>query len=440
MIRLTIDAIAIILELIIYYYFFKHFLGKPRFSRKIMLALYIVTGLLSFCLSYFPIYRFVQIWGYCLIIVLLAMCYEGQIFMKVFMPFLFQVVSMMVERSYTAILLPLKQAVQIYGETGSNIYYFTGVTLSNLTILLLVWILSSCHDYLFLKKIDIELPKYFSILFMFPVCMLFMIDQVVLLVVRTGSIDFITVFPVVLLTLLTVAFFFTFDWMLQSLQNKKHVELLHSQLEQEQNYHAILLSKHQQFQRLRHDMKQNFSNIAGLIKNQQYNEALEYAQQQSGQLASLAVIETGLPLLDTILTTKEEQAKQIGVQIQSYVSADWQDSEIEISDLASLCANVLDNAIEAVMQIKQPESRKIWCNILQENQYLHIVVRNTTAGDVKIVNNDIVTTKEDKTLHGYGLKIIRSVTDKYQGTLSLQYKDNLFALKVLLPMKRGDDI
>lgn len=68
------------------------------------------------------------------------------------------------------------------------------------------------------------------------------------------------------------------------------------------------------------------------------------------------------------------------------------------------------------------------------------MVRNTTAGDVKIVNNDIVTTKEDKTLHGYGLKIIRSVTDKYQGTLSLQYKDNLFALKVLLPMKRGDDI
>ena len=152
MIRLTIDAIAIILELIIYYYFFKHFLGKPRFSRKIMLALYIVTGLLSFCLSYFPIYRFVQIWGYCLIIVLLAMCYEGQIFIKVFMPFLFQVVSMMVERSYAVILLPLKQAVQIYGETGSNIYYFTGVTLSNLTILLLVWILSSCHDYLFLKN------------------------------------------------------------------------------------------------------------------------------------------------------------------------------------------------------------------------------------------------------------------------------------------------
>lgn len=79
--------------------------------------------------------------------------------------------------------------------------------------------------------------------------MLFMIDQVVLLVVRTGSIDFITVFPVVLLTLLTVAFFFTFDWMLQSLQNKKHVELIASQLEQEQNYHAILLSKHLQFQR-----------------------------------------------------------------------------------------------------------------------------------------------------------------------------------------------
>lgn len=440
MILIAIDVLAIVLELIIYYFFFKHFFGKPHFSKGTMLAIYVAVGLYSFGVSYFSVPDIVQTVSYLAVIVLLALCYVGALVAKVVVPFIFQMVSMMIEECMAVLLFPLKIEVQQYGDAGFQVYYFTGVVLSNLAILLLVRFLAGGKDYLFMKKREIPFSLYFIILLVFPVGLLFCIDQMALLMVRAGTISGYTVFPILLLTALATAFFFAFDGMLQNQEDKKQLEVLHNQLEQEQKYHAALLDKHQQFQALRHDMKQNFSNIAGLIKNEHYADALQYAQEQSGQLAAVSAIHTGQPLLDTILTNKEEQAKQIDAQLESYVSADWQHIFIDINALASLCGNALNNALEAVIQIPQPQQRKIWCHITQDGAYLHIMIRNTTAHDVKIVDNDIVTTKKDKATHGFGLKIIRNITAKYDGTYTLQYKDGLFTLRVLLPVERDDDL
>lgn len=119
-------------------------------------------------------------------------------------------------------------------------------------------------------------------------------------------------------------------------------------MEQEQEYYRILLRKHQQFQQLRHDMRDDFNYIAALIKSDAYVTALEYAQRKSGQLALTSVIQTGNPMLDAILTIKEEQARRIHANFQSYISAELNQSKMAIEDLSSLCSNVLNNALEAV--------------------------------------------------------------------------------------------
>ena len=436
MVPMAIDALAICLELIIYFFFFRHFFGRAKFSKRTMLAIYAVIGIVSFCLSWFPVPDMVQTIGYFTVILLLAMCYEGQLFVQLFVPFLFQAVGIMVENCYALILEPIRLEGLAYGEAGRNVYYFTGVVLSNLTILLIVRFLANTKDYLYIKKHDIEIPLYFSVLFVFPAAMLFVIKQHEMLVLKMGQISLSAMLPAIILTAFTVAFFFFFDGLLQSIQNKQQLELLRSQLEQEQQYHRILLSKHQKFQRLRHDMKYSFGNIAGLIKNGHMEEALNYAQLQSDQLAVTSVVETGHPLLDAILTIQEEQAKALQAEFQSYVSADLQRISISIDDLASLCSNTLSNAVEAVEQIEDSLQRKIWCSITRDSHYLYIQVRNTTAHDVIIENDAVETTKTDKTMHGYGLKIIRQITEKYNGSYSLQCRNCIFTVQITLPVNK----
>ena len=109
-----------------------------------------------------------------------------------------------------------------------------------------------------------------------------------------------------------------------------------------------------------------------------------------------------------------------------------------MDDLASLCSNALSNAVEAVEQIADPAQRKIWCSIAQDKQYLHIAVRNTTARDVPVIDNMVETTKADKILHGFGLKIIRQITETYNGTYTLQCKNRMFTVQITLPTNREE--
>ena len=45
-----------------------------------------------------------------------------------------------------------------------------------------------------------------------------------------------------------------------------------------------------------------------------------------------------------------------------------------------------------------------------------------------------VTTKPNKMYHGFGMKSIRNVVEKYGGTLVIKAEGGIFRLNILLPM------
>lgn len=147
-----------------------------------------------------------------------------------------------------------------------------------------------------------------------------------------------------------------------------------------------------------------------------------------------AVIQSGHPLVDTILTLKEDQARQLGAQFKCYVSAAIEVGNIAADDLASLLGNILDNAIEAITAIPQIENRKIRCQIVQDIHYLYIMVSNTVAEDIEIVNDHIHSTKAHRELHGYGLLNVKNIVRKYTGRCHFKCANKVFMVKIILPV------
>ena len=435
MVECGLVGLSVVFEIIIYIIFFTNFFGEPRYSSVVMTLSYLAAAVVSYYLSIAQPGGFVRSAGYFLVIWGLALCYRGQAIIKILLPFLFQAISIMVERCYAVILMPLHNMLLAYGGRGEELYFFIGLILSNLTILLLVKLLCSWKARGYMKQQKVYIPFYFALLLCFPLGVMFIINQYCILLAEWGKINFVMMLPLVFLTVITIVFFFMFDFLIRYQQEQQAVENLKWQLEQQRQYHGILLEKHQQFQGLRHDMKEHFTAIASLIKMEQYDKAQSYAEKQVGKLDLTAVVQTGDPLLDTILTIKADAAQKLGVVFQCYVFAKLQTTPIEPDDLASLFSNILNNALEAAAQVPDEQRRQITCKLIQEGAYLHITVANTVSHDVVIKNDRLSTTKADSALHGYGLQLIRQIVEKYEGTYALSCQNKLFTITVFLPTK-----
>ena len=106
------------------------------------------------------------------------------------------------------------------------------------------------------------------------------------------------------------------------------------------------------------------------------------------------------------------------------------------TDLYSLFGNALDNAFEAVRALEDEDERNISLLVKQAAGMVSIHIENYYAGDVRFENGIPVTTKEDKRNHGYGIKSMHIITQRYGGSLTMGTEDQTFYLNVLIPVPK----
>ena len=159
-----------------------------------------------------------------------------------------------------------------------------------------------------------------------------------------------------------------------------------------------------------------------------------------------AFMNTGNQVLDVILTTKSLQCEKKGIVFKVMVDGDLLQG-IHVKDLCSLFGNILDNAIEATQQIEEKDRRMINLTVRRKNQFVivecenasdaeNVRLKKTTQRTIFGTSNLPKTTKKDNVKHGYGLKSIAQVAEKYGGGISVSYEDGWFKLKVVLSVEK----
>ena len=104
------------------------------------------------------------------------------------------------------------------------------------------------------------------------------------------------------------------------------------------------------------------------------------------------------------------------------------------SDVYSLFGNALDNAIEAVIKLQDKEKRVIGLKVRSAGELISVTLKNFYEGELLLDEEGFPdTTKEDKDYHGYGMKSIRMIVEKYDGDVSILTKEGVFYLNILLP-------
>ena len=103
-------------------------------------------------------------------------------------------------------------------------------------------------------------------------------------------------------------------------------------------------------------------------------------------------------------------------------------------DMVTVVGNLLDNAIESC--ITQKSAPKIWISLKQKMNLLELVVSNTRKSKKKKSGHSYSTTKQDKLLHGYGLKNVQDIVKKHNGEMEISEEGDLFTVCIRMECER----
>ena len=200
-------------------------------------------------------------------------------------------------------------------------------------------------------------------------------------------------------------------------------QLLHSEREQFRRDNAVIDTINVKC----HDLKHQIAMIETKLDQQELRDIRSAIQiYDSG-------VDTGNNALDVVLCNK--MLLCTGRQIKLTCVADGKLLDfIREADIYSLFSNILDNAIESVSKLQEPEKRQITLTVSAERGFVFIHAENYYEGELQFKNGIPETGKADKRYHGFGLLSIRTLVEKYEGDLRIKAQSNIFKLDIMLPL------
>ena len=210
-------------------------------------------------------------------------------------------------------------------------------------------------------------------------------------------------------------------------------QLWHQQKEQyELSRETIALINHKC-----HDLKHQIAAMRAITSPEERDKYLREVE-DSVQIYD-SILKTGNEVLDTVLTEKSLFCAASNIKINCI--ADGRRMHIlDPVDLYTVFGNAIDNAIESVKQLENQEMRMIDVLVYVRKQFLLIHIMNPIGRRLKFDGDLPVTTKAKNGYHGFGLKSIRHTVEKYNGFMKIDTEENIFSLKILIPLGDGRSV
>lgn len=182
------------------------------------------------------------------------------------------------------------------------------------------------------------------------------------------------------------------------------------------------------YERRIHDMKHMLLFTRQCLETGDFEQALDSIKRTQEKVQGRKVW-TGYQKIDFVMNSKQQEIEELGIEV--ILEIEMCSIPMDSLDFSVVFGNLLDNAIEAVRWCKEGE-RKICIGLKNMNDTFQMMIYNN-SNQMPIVEKGIFrTTKEEKNLHGWGIKNVRMIVEKYDGELKFQYDDKSFEVKIIL--------
>lgn len=195
-------------------------------------------------------------------------------------------------------------------------------------------------------------------------------------------------------------------------------------LESEMKYIKEIKKSQETIRSIRHDLKNQFLVLSGLLERSAVTEAKEYLQTSIEAVQAPQNFYTHDSVLNYLLNEKMELAKkeQVAFKIKVLLS---ERITIDHDVLAILVGNLIDNALDATRRLDDGVSRQVSLVIKQANSNLLIEISNS-------YNPTEIKTRKNRKIDGLGIKNVKKIVSKYGGLYKQWSEKSTYFVSIVL--------
>lgn len=352
--------------------------------------------------------------------------YTGNRYLKILLTFSY--IVMLYVMDYIAMFICMSTGNTIQELLASPIAFTIMSVMSKLMAITFVFVIKK---YVVSKKQKITVSHTEWIqLIIYSLSSFGVLYIVIDMAVLTGYSSIIAILVTLALGISNVIIFFVLFRLNEINETKQRNILLHQQVKIEMESVKSLSDAYAVQRSLSHDFNNHLSTINSLLESDNFDKAKEYVSSVSSKSFEKTILfSSNNSVVDVLLTQKYNIAKQNNINMQVKID-DLSALPMEDEDVVVVLSNLLDNAIEAASQCAVEKVVKV--KFVEENDGYILSVHNTANNNFSYNGKDVVTTKEDKLSHGYGIKNIKTILEKYNYDYAVSSKDGKVSFTVLI--------
>ena len=231
-----------------------------------------------------------------------------------------------------------------------------------------------------------------------------------------------------------ILIFYVFDRYSRSTEKLRQQELTITKMEIEEKHYEQIECVNQEHAGFLHDMHHYLQTIGEMASENNDKEILKIISELQIKIADTeSAMFCQNKLLNAILNERKKAADEKDVSMRIIIEPEFTVDHIMNIDLIVIMGNLLDNAIEAASKCPQGYVKVFLFS--QNSRYFSVIkIVNNYIGELNIQDDIILTGKDDKLKHGFGIKNVSDIATKYGGYLQNFHENGVFTSIVILPV------
>lgn len=241
---------------------------------------------------------------------------------------------------------------------------------------------------------------------------------------KKGSLPLESSIEIVLITILVMLIYQMVNRILSIEKENYLVKLNNEELKFNKKNYENIITHMNEIRKIKHDMNHMLLSLLEDCEKKDYESLHNHINNQLHRINETQTVDTGNASLNLILAS--QLSKINGKNIEFIASQFDDDTPMDKIDFYVLLGNLLDNAIE---NCTSKSIKKIILDIYKESNDFVIDIKNANINNPLVDNPNFNTTKEDCG-HGFGMRSIVNIVNKYHGEITYDYSYRYFSVQI----------